>query len=329
MDIDNIIGNALRAAVGPEAAVFALAAIGLNLHYGYTGLLNFGQVGFMMVGGYGVAIIVDTVGWSLWAGIPVGLAAAAVLALILGGPTLRLRGDYFAITTIATAEILRIVIRSDATRDVTGGVFGLQGIAGDFYRLNPIPNGRYGWGVFSFSDERLWVMLVAWIVVGLVTLAVAGLIRSPWGRVVRSIREDEDAARSLGKHVFAIKMQSLVIGGVIGGLAGILFVLRSSSANAESFAPEITFYAYTILILGGVATRYGPILGAAVFWFLNAGIQSFLREAQDEELLPGFLQNSDAVGAINLALIGLALALLVTFRPQGILGNVEEMRLDA
>src|SRR5215213_8665287 len=165
MDVDNIIGNALRAAIGPEAAIFALAAIGLNLHYGYTGLLNFGQVGFMMVGGYGLAITVDTIGWSLWIGIPIGLAAAAVLALILGGPTLRLRGDYFAITTIATAEILRILVRSDSTVDVTGGVFGLQGIAGAFYRVNPIPNGRYGWGVLSFSDERLWVMLVAWILV--------------------------------------------------------------------------------------------------------------------------------------------------------------------
>lgn len=327
MNFEDILGNGLRSAVGPEAAVFAMAAVGLNMHFGYTGLFNFGQVGFMMMGAYGMAITVDTLGQPLLVGIPVGLLAAVLFALLLGLPTLRLRTDYFAITTIAAAEILRLVIRSSSATDFTGGVFGLQGVATDFYAVNPIPDGRYGIGVFKFSDERLWVMTVGWILVALAIAFVALLMRSPWGRVIRSIREDEDAAKSLGKPVFAYKMQSLVVGGVIGGIAGMIFVLRTSAANADAFQPEVTFFAYTVLILGGVATRMGPVVGAAIFWFLRSGIDSFLRQAQSEDLLPGFLSDADAVGAITTLLVGAALALLVVFRPQGILGNRHEMAL--
>ena len=103
MDILVILGDASRAAIGPEAAIYALAAIGLNMHFGYTGLLNFGQVGFMLVGAYGVAVAVTTFSAPLWAGVLIGIALAIALALLLGIPTLRLRADYLAITTIAAA----------------------------------------------------------------------------------------------------------------------------------------------------------------------------------------------------------------------------------
>jgi neutral amino acid transport system permease protein len=328
MSWDVIFGNALRAAIGPEAAIFALLAIGLNVHYGYTGLLNLGQVGFMLVGAYGLAIIVDTMGWSMWVGIPVGLTAAAGLALLLGIPTLRLRADYFAITTIAVAEILRIVTRSQALESITGGPFGLQGVADPFYDLNPFPDREYGLGVVTFSEQRLWVLTVAWVLVLLCTGLVTLLARSPWGRVLRSIREDEDAARSLGKNVVAFKMQALVVGGVIGGLAGVMFAIRATSANAESFKSDVTFFAYTILILGGAATRLGPIVGALIFWFVISGVESFLRQADQEGLLPGFLEGTEAVGAVTLIIVGIALALLIVFRPQGMFGNRNEIRLE-
>jgi neutral amino acid transport system permease protein len=328
VDFDVIFGNGLRAAIGPEAAVYALLAIGLNLHWGYTGLLNLGQVGFMLVGAYGLAITVDTWGWSMWLGIPIGLLAAAALGLALGIPTLRLRADYFAITTIAVAEILRIVVRSRPAQDLTGGAFGLQGIAEPFYDLNPIPPGTYGFGVVTFSENRLWVMTVTWVLVLLCTGLLAVLTSSPWGRVLRAIREDEDAARSLGKNVVAFKMQSLIIGGTIGGLAGVMFAIRASSANAESYRSTVTFFAYTILILGGAATRLGPIVGAWIFWFVISSVESSLRQADEQGWLPGFLQGSEAVGAVTFILVGLALALLIVFRPQGIFGNRNEIRLE-
>jgi neutral amino acid transport system permease protein len=329
MDLGTVLGNALRAALGADAAIYALAAIGLNLHYGFTGLLNFGQVGFMLLGAYGMAVSVATWGLPLWLGIIVGLLCAVALALFLGFTTLRLRADYFAITTIATAEILRIVIRSKPAEGLTGGVYGLQDLSGAFYRLNPIPSGRYGIGTFTFTANQLFSAIVCWILVALCTLLLVGLMRSPWGRVIKSIREDEDAARSLGKNVFSYKMQSLIIGGLFGAIGGIMFAVVPSAVNADSFLPQVTFFAYTILILGGVASRMGPIIGSIIFWFLVSGIESFMREAQAEDLLPGVLGNSGAVGAVSTAVVGLALVLLLVFRPQGILGNRTEMQISA
>ena len=142
----------------------------MNVQYGYAGLLNFGQVGFMMLGAYGMAVSVATWGWSMWLGIPFGLLLCVGFALALGGsPTLRLRADYFAITTIAAAEVIRILIRSSHATDLTGGPFGLSGIAGSFREdLNPIPDGRYGIGTLEFSAEQVWTLIWAWIIVALV-----------------------------------------------------------------------------------------------------------------------------------------------------------------
>lgn len=329
MDWADVLGNCLRSAVGPEAAVYALAVIGLNLHYGHAGLLNFGHVGFLLVGAYGVSVSVDTFGLSYWLGIPIALALAALLALAMGLPTLRLRADYFAITAIAVAEILRYSVRSGPATDLTGGPFGLQDVAEAFYAINPIPDGRYGIGSFEFSDRNLWLMLVTWALAALATVLLARLVASPWGRVVRSIREDEEVTRSLGKNVFAYKLQALVVGGVIGGLAGVMLATNSSGANATAFQTQVTFFAFTILFLGGAATRIGPIVGAVMFWFVYGGSDSLLRELARNELLPGFLAEGISIGALRLVLVGVGLMAIMVFRPQGVFGDKRQMVLDA
>ncbi|MBU1864923.1 MAG: branched-chain amino acid ABC transporter permease, partial [Actinobacteria bacterium] len=215
MDIVKVLVDATRAAVGIPAAAFALSSIGLNLQFGYTGLLNFGHVASMLVGAYGMAITVD-MGGSLWLGIPIGVLGAVVLGLLVGAPTLRLRADYLAIVTIAAAEILRLVVRSSLAAPLTNGIFGIQAFADEFFALNPIPNGYYGVGRLRFDARGVWMMLVGWAVVLLAIAFIHRLTASPWGRVIRAIREDEDAARSLGKNVFGYKLQSLMIGGAIG-----------------------------------------------------------------------------------------------------------------
>jgi neutral amino acid transport system permease protein len=327
MDLYEILRAGLNSAVGPTAIVFALAAIGLNIHYGYTGLLNFGQVGFMLVGAYGLGISVSIYGAPFWLGILIGLAAAVVLALLLGIPTLRLRADYLAICTIAAAEILRFVFRSRPATQFTGGPFGIpsqvggSGFSGTWNALNPFPSGTYRFGPLAFTHTRLWVVITGWAVVLLMVLLTWALMRSPWGRVIRSIREDEDAARALGKNVFVYKMQSLVLGGMIGGLAGILLAVNQASMAPDQFLPQITFFGYTVLILGGAATIWGPVLGSVVFWFLLASIE---RALLDSGVMP-----SGTVGPVRLALVGVALVLLMVFRPQGILGDKREMMLDA
>jgi len=321
-----IFFDAVRTAIGPTAAAYALLAIGLNMHFGFTGLLNFGQVGFMLVGAYGVAISVSTFGWSIWVGILMGILSAVLLALILGVPTLRLRADYLAITTIAAAEILRLITRNTGSEPITGGVFGLRQFAGGFYAINPIPPGNY-LGPLSVSEGRLWIMTVSWGLVGVFTLLLWALMRSPWGRIIKSIREDEDAARSLGKNVFYYKMQSLVLGGVIGAIGGAVFALALQTVQPDTFLPQVTFFAFAILILGGTATSIGPIIGAIIFWFIIAGMQSGLRRFSDAGMLPDFF-GSQAIGATTLTFVGLLLMALMIFRPQGMFGNKREMQLD-
>lgn len=325
MDPMQALSVGLTTALGPTAIYYALASIGLNVHYGFTGLLNFGQVGFMLVGAYGMAISVSIYGLPLFVGVLIGMLAAVALALVLGFPTLRLRADYLAICTIAAAEILRFIVRSSTLENFTGGPYGIpsqvggSGFAQGFYALNPLSSGRYGIGPVSYGETRLWVMIVGWPLVLLCVALVWALMRSPWGRVVKSIREDEDAARALGKNVFAYKMQSLVLGGVLGGVAGIMLALTNQSAG-DWFLPQITFFAYAIVILGGAATVFGPVIGSILFWFLIAATESVLRQTA---LVP-----SAQIGAIRLALVGLALMLLMSFRPQGLFGSKREMVLD-
>jgi branched-chain amino acid transport system permease protein len=329
MDWGNILSNSLRAAVGLDAVAYALAAIGLNMHFGYTGLLNFGQVGFMAVGAYSIAITVNQLNLSMWMGLPIGILAAVVFALLLGLPTLRLRADYLAIVTIAAGEIFRLVVRAAALRDVTGGSSGMTQFARDFYSINPFGRGTYGFWVFRFDERRTWLLLVCWAVVGLVSLGVYLLMKSPWGRVLKAIREDEDAARSLGKNVYWYKMQSLVFGGICGTLAGFAFAIGTQSVQPDTYSTPVTFFALTALILGGMAKVGGPIIGSMLFWVLLAFSDNFLRQAVDTGHIPTSIMDGIQVGQVRFMLVGLGLMLLPIFRPQGIFGDKREIQLDA
>ena len=225
IDWDIIFTQIFSQAFGTQAMVFALAAIGLNIHYGYTGLLNFGQVGFMAAGAYGVGMSVLWLDIGFWPGILVGILYCLGLALMLGIPTLRLRADYLGITTIAASETIRLFVRWRGNRERTGAAEGINDFADPFFDLRDdlgilqrpgsVP---YRFLVFEYRADDLWVMLVGWIVVGLCLLFTWQLMRSPWGRVLKAIREDEDAARALGKNAYSYKLQALAIGGVIGGL---------------------------------------------------------------------------------------------------------------
>jgi branched-chain amino acid transport system permease protein len=326
MDLAGILVDALRAAVGPVAAAYALSAIGLNLQFGYTGLLNFGHVGFMLVGAYGMAITVD-VGGSLWLGIIIGILASVILGLLLGVPTLRLRADYLAIVTISAAEILRLLVRSSWADPLTNSVFGIQAFADSFFDLNIFePGATYGLGDFAFRGRQLWVMLVAWLVVALGVVFIALLIKSPWGRIIRAIREDEDAVRSLGKNVFAYKLQSLMIGGALGGLGGMMLAIEQQNVFADAFLPRVTFFLYVMVILGGAGTILGPVIGAIIFQFLFFLFDGLMVEAQAAGWFGDVLDATDAA-QVKLMLVGIGLMALMAFRPQGLLGNREEMLL--
>jgi branched-chain amino acid transport system permease protein len=325
MHWSQIFSDGIREGIGLNAAFYVLAAVGLNVQYGYTGLMNFGQAGFLLVGGYGVAIAVDQ--WNL--PFPVALLIAVLASigfgLILGIPTLRLRADYLAIVTISAAEILRIVVNSRESQAVTGGPQGLKQFANTFINWNPIPHGHYGIGSIRFSEQDVWVILVTWSLVAVFSFIVWLLIRSPWGRVLRSIREDEDAVRALGKNVVGYKMQSLVLGGVIGGIAGIMVALDRQFVEPVQFEAALTFFLYALLLLGGLARIAGPIVGGIVFWFLISATQTFLTQAVDSHFLGiNHLMKPDDVGPVRFMLVGLLIMVLVIFRPQGLFGSRAE-----
>lgn len=328
MDFGSILTQTLQQAFGPLAIVYCLAAIGLNVHFGYTGLLNFGQAAFMAVGGYAMASVVATWGLSLWLGIVVGLVLTVVLALLLGVPTLRLRADYLAIVTIAAAEMLRQTVGSVTLLEYFGGQDGLNSFVGDFRALNPYSGSVGIPGIVEWRANDFWVMTVGWILVALSCLVVWALMRSPWGRVLKAIREDEDAVRSLGKNVYSYKMQSLVIGGVFGTFAGYIYGLSKAAVIPTDYATDTTFFAYTILLLGGAARVFGPVVGTVIFWGLINFLDQFFRQAAAHDVIPQAIMNQNQAGLMRFIVLGLALMLLMIYRPQGIFGDRRELAID-
>ena len=150
------------------------------------------------------------------------------------------------------------------------------------------------------------------------------LIRSPWGRVIRGIREDEDAVRALGKNVYSYKMQALVLGGVFGGLAGALFILPRS-LQPDNYGTQLTFFLYTILLLGGAATVFGPVIGSIICWVTLSLSDGLLSLGVNAHVIP---ITSIQQGPIRFVIVGVALMLLVIFRPQGIFGKKKDAQFS-
>jgi neutral amino acid transport system permease protein len=154
-------------------------------------------------------------------------------------------------------------------------------------------------------------------------------MRSPWGRVIKAIREDEDAVRSLGKSVFSYKIQALILGGVLGSLGGYVFALALSAIQPDTYGTEFTFYMYTIVILGGAARVFGPVVGSMIFWFLLTFINALLPALIAVGAIPTWLMDTNQAGAVGYIFVGLGLMALLIFRPQGIFGDKKEVMLDA
>jgi branched-chain amino acid transport system permease protein len=246
---------------------------------------------------------------------------------VLGAPTLKLRGDYLAIVTISAAEIIRYVGRSALLTDFTGAAQGLQGKSyrDPFTNLSFFGGGSTSIGVLDYQNTGVngwWVRFVAWTLVALCLLVVFLLVRSPWGRLLRGIREDEDAIRSLGKNVFAIKMQALVIGGMLGALGGMVYVLPGS-VQADALGRSMTFFCYTALLIGGAATVFGPILGSIIFYTARIFVKSVANA-----YVPDSIMSSQETEAFSYIVVGVILMLVVIFRPQGILGNKRELQFN-
>jgi branched-chain amino acid transport system permease protein len=298
--------------VGVLAGTYAIFTLGLQLNVGYTGIMNFGQAGFMAIGAYAMGILVVRAGWSMWLALPASIGIAMLAGVLIGLPSLRLRADYFAIVTIAFAEIVRYVGQN--ARELTGGNQGLLGFDDQWLDVSDTIQ---GWLPDAWSDQFLLpLLIVVWVTAVVLTLLLIALQRSPWGRVLRAIREDEDAARALGKNVFAYKLQSIAIAAALGAIAGYFLALNLSFLHPTSFEPTFTFLGFTILILGGLGSYFGVAIASFVMWTLL--------EATRFIDLP---LAAEKVAALRFVIVGVALILLVALRPQGLFGKRQEMVL--
>lgn len=291
------------------AVTFAVIVLGLNLQWGYTGLFNVGVAGFVAVGAYTSAILTtpDTperfggFGWPVALGWLAAMVTSGVAGLFVGALALRLRNDYLAITTFGIAVTIQLVAVN--AQRLTGGPFGVQFI----------PKPLQGW-LGSGVAWNLAYLGIAVAVLATAYLALERLVRSPWGRVLRAIREDEDAAASLGKRAFVFRLQSFVIGSMLMGLGGALLAHFVGYIAPEDFLPILTFQMWAMLIVGGAGNNRGAVLGALVVWGFWAAAGSLLRGfvAQEEQA---------RAAALQVGLIGVLIAAMLVWRPRGLVGE--------
>jgi branched-chain amino acid transport system permease protein len=298
--------------VGVIAGIYGIFVLGLQINVGFTGLINLGQAGFMSIGAYAMGMLVTDAGWSIWTAMPVAILIAIAAGLLVGLPSLRLRADYFAIATIAFAEIVRYTFQN---ADFAGGNQGIIGYDQEWRdvsdwlldRLTPLGLGEL---------TQLPLFLAIWIVFALCLILLKLLQASPWGRVLKAIREDEDAVAALGKNVFAYKLQSLAFAAALAAIAGFFLSFNVTYLYPSEFDPTFTFLGYAALVLGGYASYGGVALGTVLLWSVMEGLR--------------FLQlplSTGQIGALRFVLIGLILILASMLRPQGLLGRKAEMQL--
>jgi branched-chain amino acid transport system permease protein len=327
--------------VATLACIYGLLALGLNVHYGYTGLLNFGHVAFFAAGAYASAILTmpppDQVSQASYLfgldlpmplGFPVSLAGATLvggcLALLIGLTSVRLGSHYLAIATFALAGVFEDILINEAW--LTNGRFG----------MNEVPEpmretvGGDLWPVF-------YLLVAALTLLG-VYLVVRRLIDAPFGRLLRGVRESEDAARTLGKNTDMVKLKSFAIGGAIAGLAGGVYAHYVGSVVTAQFVPEVTFVVWAAMLLGGVASSTGAVVGAVLVISFQQSTR-FLLPLYEwvQSALPGVLSgvlpalfaplpdHPSFVPSIRFVVVGLLFVLVIRYRPEGLFGDPDEV----
>ena len=318
MEIGGIIAYLVSLAI--MAGIYAVFCLGLNIQWGYTGLFNIGIAGFFCVGAYTTALLTTPKPTGIYANyvhqifglnLPfiLGLLGAAlmcgIIAFLIGIPTLRLGEDYLAISTLGIAETFRLIFNNEQW--LANGARGLMGLP---QPLKGLVDPKY------YNYIYLIIVLIIMIVI---YLLIERAVRSPWGRVLRAIREDEVSASMSGKDIFRFKMQSLVFGAMIMGIGGALYAHYTMTISPDVFTPLYgTFLIWVMLMLGGSGNNKGAILGAFVVWGIWTG-SIFLTD-----LLPYTLKARAPY--IRFLLIMILLEIIIIYRPQGILG--EEKRVS-
>jgi len=291
------------------ALSYAVLTLGLNVQWGLTGVFNVGVAGFVLAGAYTSALLttppVEGAPGGLGLPIAAGWLAAAVLtgalSLGVGILTMRLRSDYLAIATFGFAVVIHLAALN--LEGLTGGPFGISFIPRPFASL--AGNGL----AFGLANLALMAALVAalWLV-------LERLKRAPWGRVLRAIREDEDAARSLGKNAVRFRLQAFALGGAVMGLGGAASAHFIGFIAPQNYLPILTFQVWAMLIVGGSGSNLGAVLGAVLVW----GIWAASGAAVDLAFPPGAQARA---ASLQIVLIGVSLCAILLARPRGLVGQ--------
>ena len=294
--------------------IFGVAVLGLNLQWGFTGLFNAGVAGFTAIGAYTMAILTGPARDAVFGGFElpfvVGLIGAMVAsgigAVVVGLATLKLRHEYLAVATFGIAVTIQLVCLN--WEYLTGGTLGLIGI----------PNPSKAWADGPLAQNALYLLVVL-VVVGLTFAALERIVKSPWGRMLKAIREDDVAAASLGKSPERVRLEAFVLGCMIMGLSGALYVSFIGYVSPWDFLPIVTFQIWTMLIVGGSANNRGALLGALIVWGVWT-MSGFVIS----RVVPSEIQAQG--GAMQAVLIGLILVVTLLIRPRGLIG--EELQVS-
>lgn len=289
------------------AGIFAIATLGLNLQWGFTGIMNVGIVGFFGVGAYAAAFITGPDYRDAFGGFSLhpligylgAMLVSGVIAAIVGMPTIRLKHDFLAIVTFGIAVCIQLLAMN--WKVVTRGFDGLHSLPKPFAALAGSP----------FRANLLYLIMVL-LIIAAITFALERMVRSPWGRMLRAVREDEQAAAALGKDAFAIRLQSFVLGSMLMGLSGALYANFLGFISPQDLLPIFTFQVFVMLIVGGSGNNYGALLGTVIIWALWTVTESVLSAI----LPPGLRQQ---VSAIRVVMVGAILVAMLLYRPQGLL----------
>lgn len=291
------------------ALTYAIICLGLNVQWGQTGLFNVGVAGFVAIGAYASALLTTPdapdrlggFGLPIFAGWIGAALATGIASFLVGALTVRLRADYLAIATFGVAVMAQLCLLN--LQFLTGGPFGIGFIPRPFAATAGNP------ALFAALNLALLLAVVAALYLGL-----ERLLRSPWGRVLRAIREDETAARALGKNADRFRLQAFALGGAIMGLAGATQAHFIGFIAPENYQPMLTFQVWAMLIAGGSGNNRGAILGAIVVW----GLWAFSAPAIAALFPP---DEQARAAALRIVLIGIGLCAILLLRPRGLLGE--------
>ncbi len=273
--------------------IYIILSVSLNLITGYVGLLNLGHAAFFGIGAYASALLVKVVGVPWPAALVLGAILAGIAGLLIGIPCLRLRGDYLAIATLGFGEIIRAVMKNWTS--LTRGPRGIPGI--------PKPE-LFG---YAFTDNGAYLLL-SFIIMLIVVFIVWRMVASPFGRVLRAIREDEIGALTLGKNIVKYKLIALSTGAFFAGIAGSLYAHYITFIDPSSFTLLETVLIVSMAVLGGLGSITGSVIGAIILILLPEPLR-FLD-------LPSYVK-----AAMRQIIYSIILILLIIFRPEGLLGE--------